>query len=353
MRSKKLNRTRGFAWTAVLLVAVATGVLSREQSGADATGAPRTTRETSAATEPAPPGGITSDVSWYAADNGISVDEAQRRLDERHAAGPVLDKIQTTLPGRFAGLWLENAPTLRAVAWFTGAMDGLDGITLLAAESPIPIEIRAGAPATITQLNSAQAKVMAMISSPGDVVATSVDVQSGAVVVDVSHSSSLAARATSLQSSLSAKLGVPVEIVLVDDAPQNASTYGGERLTYSSSYNDSNYWASGFSVANYAGATGVLTAGHCQNSPLTYWDPYPYPSAWATTFVSETFDAYHDAQWSSVDGTEYPYFYNGSSLSVVHWTVPRAAVYERLRVPLRNYDWCQLWVHRDHHVPAQ
>ena len=62
-------------------------------------------------------------------------------------------------------------------------------------------------------------------------------------------------------------------------------------------------------------------AGHVSDS-LTFYDGgTPY----GTTFVAESRTSSRDVQWSSVDGTEIPQYWNGYTLTTVNSTMARAS----------------------------
>src|SRR5687767_5119247 len=58
---------------------------------------------------------LLQDARAYAADYGVSIEEAQRRLDAQQHQGDVIERLRNTTRGRLAGLWIEHKPEFRLV----------------------------------------------------------------------------------------------------------------------------------------------------------------------------------------------------------------------------------------------
>ena len=247
------------------------------------------------------------DVQWYAESQDIPLQEAAHRLEVRHASDPFVQRILAAYPGRYAGMWVEHEPEFRLVIRFTGSDDGLDVAFVEAARAPMTISIQPGAAHSLDHLLEAQT---AIATNLGDQYAGGgVDVKANQVYVNVVGDDQDDADA--LAGTLSAAYDVPVVVRLLAEPDSLMSTYGGKRLSHYTTYSTLEC-TSGFTVANYEGATGLVTAGHCSNNMPLYWETSTH--GYSMQFVDEQFDSTHDVQWHSVYGTEYDDYYNGSSL---------------------------------------
>ncbi len=54
---------------------------------------------------------LRQDAAAYAAEFGVSVDEARRRLDLQPILGNLIHEMETLAPSRFAGGWIEHEPS--------------------------------------------------------------------------------------------------------------------------------------------------------------------------------------------------------------------------------------------------
>lgn len=261
---------------------------------------------------------VGQDARWYAEAFGVTQDEAERRIRLEQEVGSIAQGLRETQPDRFAGMWQEHQPEYRIVAWYTGDEDGLLPVLEIAGKSPIPIVIKTGAAHTLRELLAIQGQVGKRFPE----AATGIDERGNRVNVALMPGDDNVGRESELAAELQAEYGVGFDVSSQAEMEENQSTYGGKRSTYDNTYAHLEC-TTGFTVSNSAGATGVLTAAHCANS-LTYWESSA--QSYATTFVSQLLDATHDAQWSSVVGTEYPYFWSGSGLYPLSGTVSRSTL---------------------------
>jgi hypothetical protein len=156
-----------------------------------------------------PPGG---EAEMYANDIGVSIEEAKRRLGLQGQAGEVAARLQAVHTDRLSGVWLEHSGEFRVVAWYTGSDAGLEDARAIAADAPLPVEIRTGASYTRTELETARDKLMPRAQALFHSVGSYTDERTGAVVLDIENRPPNAARADELARQLSEEFGVRVVI---------------------------------------------------------------------------------------------------------------------------------------------
>lgn len=123
--------------------------------------------ETAPPEEPSGPGGdkevedpLARDAQWYADDQGVSLEEAIRRLklQEELSSSGLGPALEANEADTFAGLWIQHEPEYRFVVLFT--RDGEEKIRPYIEGEPWAdiVEVRNGADATLTELEAAQAE---------------------------------------------------------------------------------------------------------------------------------------------------------------------------------------------------
>lgn len=246
----------------------------------------------------------------YAADYGVPVEEALRRLQVQGALAETLAAIETATRDRFAGAWLEHTPAFRLVVRLTGSDKELPNeARSLVAQSAVPIEWISGAQAPLSQLVDKLAMAPASLRTRySQLAGVDIDVKSGEVVLFIEQQDGAKAAqdatAVTIQREAQELLGLPVRVEVVDAPAGDGHTRGGAHLTSCTS---------GFVVRHPAtGTTGYITAGHCGNTQ-TYFE-YGGVS-YASTFISEIRDADQDVQWHTTSHPEYPHFYADSTTS--------------------------------------
>jgi hypothetical protein len=255
------------------------------------------------------------EVRIYAEELGLSLEEARARIEQQNALGPTTLALEAVLPDRNAGVWLEHTPRLRLVAWFTGGSTGLDEAREIGNSAPIPVEVRTGAPKSRLAL-LAVANQASQRNSDG-IAGVGIDVQTNQVVVDLQPDSEWTTSLAAFEEALEADFETPFQVNVLPSVAKDNSTYGGKKITSATNPD----CTTAFSVANYAGATGVFTNAHCASKNL-YWETVS--TSHAVQFVAQAYDAYRDVQWLSVVGTEYARFFDGTSLRSVNYTKARA-----------------------------
>lgn len=221
----------------------------------------------------------------YAAEYGVSLAEASRRLELQSTLDRPMQDMRELETGRFAGAWMEHEPEFRAVVAFTGNYEGLAAVEALAASSG-PVVVRTGARFSLDQLVEGLIAIGPRLDSEFPEIASDADVREGAIRLigptDIPNETI---------AEFEAKAGIPV---ILEKAPREVAlhTYGGRRLTVTG--NDE--CTTGFGVRHIpSGDKGVLTAGHCLDNQVVYHQNanISYPLTWKGQFN----DARHDAQW--------------------------------------------------------
>jgi hypothetical protein len=253
--------------------------------------------------------GLLIDAASYAAATGLPLQAATQRLEAQAAAGPVAQELEAILPGRLAGVWLEDDASLRLVAYYTGDDAGLDEVFVIASRSAVPVEVRTGAALSLEEL---RALSKAVSSSLRDAAIHGVDIDIKASRVVVLSPWRAAADVHSRLAELPNDGFGRVTVEISDGSAGDDATYGGK-------------WIGGcttaFTVAG-GGTTGVLTAAHCSNTNPYYETP---TLTFATQFKAKAHDASRDVQWKTVDGPEFAQFFDGLSLRPVNGQVNQTA----------------------------
>ncbi|MGI8424362.1 MAG: hypothetical protein ACR2NO_09690 [Chloroflexota bacterium] len=156
--------------------------------------------------------GLARDGAGYAAEYGVSQDEAEARIRAQLAQGEVARQLESLLPGRLAGVWLEHVPQFRMVAWYTGDDSGLEAVRLVAKQASIPVEIRTGATHSLEALLEISERVVTAVQADAEIAGIWPDVRTGVVHVELQPGGPSAADAVALGDALSAQFGVAVQL---------------------------------------------------------------------------------------------------------------------------------------------
>jgi streptogrisin C len=260
---------------------------------------------------------LTTDARAYAVEFGVTEAEALRRIKLQLQLAETTRELESKLPERFAGLWIEHLPEFRLVAWYTGDGAGLDEAAQVAAKSPVSVTILSGAHRSLNSLLSLQERIPEFLSPDQGLAGTNIDVRSGSLVAELQPHSPLSAQAPALEERLSNELQAPVQVLVLDSPAGDDATYGGKRI---------GSCTTAFTVGGYyGGPTGVLTAAHCTDTYPT--SIYYENSSWSflTSWVTAAHDASRDVVWHTVADPEYPEFWSGSEMRPVFGSVSRAS----------------------------
>jgi hypothetical protein len=232
--------------------------------------------------------GTGRDAQQYAADYGVTVGEAMRRLQLQARASRLEARLASQERGTFGGLYIEHRPRFRVVAKFTRDPDAT--LSRNAPEAELAAETEAvAAERTLVDLEQAQLAVYGAVTGLGVQAESGIDIPAGRIklyVLDEAPIQRAVATGT---------LQIPayVDIVRVPHmSRRQVDIVGGRSLTAGGSHS----CTSGFSVRNSAGTRGILTAGHCSNTLAYNGSNLP--------FVAERFatGTKYDLQWHTAPG---------------------------------------------------
>jgi streptogrisin C len=246
----------------------------------------------------------------YAAEYGVDVTEAQRRLSLQQPLRAMVAEIQEGNTERFAGAWFQHEPEYAVIVRFTGDEQGLEPVRKLVATAPAPVRISTGAPASILSMMAAVERVSAELGLTA--ASVSLDTRAGEIAVGTEHPLSEGVRAD-----LERVASMPVRY---EGAPRYATehTYGGRQLNLSGE----KVCTTGFTVRHTGtGVHGVITAAHCPGAVLEYLngaETYPLP------LQGERSDDHKDVEWRAENNhVVLAQFWDGVAFRNVHSTAAR------------------------------
>jgi hypothetical protein len=217
---------------------------------------------------------LAQDAAVYAAQNGVSLDEAMYRLRAQEETVAATDRLQALYQDRLAGIAIEHHPEYRIVVLLTGTQPVADE-AIAAGGRTVPVTFHIGAPATRDQVLAAiakhQAEIRAALPHPPGMGA---DPRTGELVVMVNAADADRYAADELRTKLAGIAGVPVRIRLLGREANLAGSMdvgGGSRVVGINPVDGRRYaCTTGFVVTDGA-RTGVITSAHCPDS-LSYVD---------------------------------------------------------------------------------
>lgn len=245
---------------------------------------------------------LADDAAQYAAQYGVTVDEAGRRLQAQQNSVAATDAIAKEFAPRLAGIWIEHSPEYRIIVLLTGTEPVPDR-----SAAGVPIVFRTGARATRAQAVLAMRRHLIDLHAelPG-ARGAGYDQRTGEVVLLVTAADAQRFGAIAIRSRAEQLSGVPVRIVINDLIEQNMSVDGGARIEGTSSVTGRrNRCTSGFVVTDGT-RTAIATAAHCPDE-LTYYDP----DGVTTVLPFELQDglAYRDVQINLAPEADQPLFF--------------------------------------------
>lgn len=243
---------------------------------------------------------LTEDAAQYAAQFGVALAEAKRRLKAQQESAAVTDSIAQEFADRIAGISIDNGAEYRIVVLLTGSEPIADR-----SAAGVPIVFRTGAKATHAQALSALRKhlIDARAELPG-LRGAGYDQRTGEVVLLVTSADAAAFGIGAIRARAEQVSGVPVRVVVNDLLESNMAVSGGGYvfgLVGGRRYR----CTSGFVVTDGT-RDGIATAAHCPDA-LTYeapdgtTEPLPFVGQWGI--------GYHDVQVNLVGGAAQPLFY--------------------------------------------
>lgn len=174
---------------------------------------------------PSAPASISPDARWYADANGITLEEAARRLELQPAIGELNAALESREASTFAGLWIEHTPRYRVVASFTH--DGESALARHVAGCQLRklVEVR-GAQFTLTRLQEDIASLSSKLQ--GLPFTASVNVQVNRIDVQVGSREEVDAflRARGVQIPQTARLVYMSQGASLDCSDEGGRPYG-------------------------------------------------------------------------------------------------------------------------------
>lgn len=265
---------------AVVLVAGCERAPSESITAPEAPEAPRQEAQTSVGAEEA----LLRDAETYAADQGVGIPEALRRLRLQREAGELNARLEAAEAATFAGLYVEHSPGFRVVARFT--RDGERTLSRYVAGTALAEAVQVEpASVPLAQLQARlEASHLAMqragIASDGGL-----DLRANRAEVYVRPADVGAARAV-----LASAPGQAAVVAADHLAEPEHGDYlhGGLHLSTCTS---------GFTVQNSSGKKGITTSAHCGNSQSH--------DGKSLNFLSERQGGSYDIQWHNRSGATF------------------------------------------------
>jgi len=245
---------------------------------------------------------LAEDSVQYAAQFGVSPDEALRRLTAQQDSVAATDAIAREFADRLAGISIEHQPEYRIVVLLTGAGPVADR-----SSSGVPIVFRTGAKSTHAEAIAAlkQHLIDLRTDLPG-ARGAGYDQRTGEVVLLVTPEDAQRFGIEAIRARAEQVSGVAVRVVINNLDEQNLAIEGGERVEGTSSISGRRQrCTTGFAVTN-GEVTAITTAAHCPDN-LIYVDEdgksteLPMIGSWGA--------AYRDVQINGSPEPLQPLFY--------------------------------------------
>lgn len=279
------------------------------------------------------------DAAAYAAQVGVSVDEALRRLDLQQLAGELEAALAAEESATFAGLFIDDKQQYRIVVLFTDNKKSEERLRARVAGGPLEglIEVRS-ARFSLADLEKKQKDARGKTQNAGVEQNSDINIFDNKVELYVTDPEKLKAKLKANK----AELPEGVEIQRVAElGKQEVAIHGGVPLSNCTS---------GWNVRHPSGELGITTAAHCRDSGTDqYYQGVLLP------FRGLLKGGHHDIQWMSTcdlfDTANT--FESGAGLRYVTGTVHRnnqvvgqyvckngwTTGYKCGWIQTKNYDW--------------
>jgi streptogrisin C len=246
---------------------------------------------------------IADDAIQYAAQFGVTPDEAVRRLKAQQASIAESDAISREFADRIAGISIEHFPDYRIVVLLTGEEPVADR-----SAAGVPIIFRPGAKATHTQaVASMRRHLIDLRADLPNARGAGYDQRTGEVVLLVTSADAQQYGVEAIRTRAEQVSGVPVRVVINELRESNLSVDGGGRVEGISNVTGRrSVCTTGFVITN-GETTAITTAAHCPDD-LTYVDPdgntanLPMIGSWGA--------GYQDVQINGSPDSPQPLFYS-------------------------------------------
>ena len=246
---------------------------------------------------------LAEDAIQYAAQFGITPDEAFRRLTAQQDSVPATDAIAREFADRLAGISVEHTPQYRIVVLLTGS----EPVAQRSAAG-VPILFRTGAKATHAEAVAAMRRHLIDFRSelPG-ARGAGYDQRSGQVVLLVTPSDAIRVGVDSIRKRAEQLGGVPVRVVVNELIESNMGIDGGEAVVGTNMLTRRDgRCTTGFVVTN-GEINAIATAAHCPDQ-LSYIDPDDNSSV-SLPMIGSWGLGYQDVQINGSPNSPDPLFY--------------------------------------------
>jgi len=210
-----------FLVSGFLLVACAPSTGAPVTSPADATPTARTDLQSIDMDDP-----LVQDATSFAEDQGITLEEALRRLEHQQTIGDIQPSLEADLPDTYGGLWIEHQPKYRIVIALTEGDEStvqpyIEGRPW--AEFVEVLQVKY----TLRELSDAQAAAAGAAKDINTVVSSGIDVMRNRVEIHVGNPDLFRADLAAL----GIELPEPVEILAIDAGQPLPETNQGVLIT--------------------------------------------------------------------------------------------------------------------------
>jgi hypothetical protein len=239
---------------------------------------------------------------------GVTSAQAAALLREQDAFGSFTGTLRATDADAFAGAWIEPPPNYSLNVSFVGSVP--QAAKALASAAGLNVIWHDGALSSEKSLATYSRKVSDLIHAalPASPYSVTYEGETGKVTVTLNavDAASPLLKWLFAASDVVVKIGAFGAPVIQDQL----DTRGGAKLLTSASVF---ICTSGFSVSAGASPTGLVTAGHCQDSPPAAKYQDPGGATTGLTFQSRQIGANGDVGWYKTASAEVPEFWSSSS----------------------------------------
>jgi streptogrisin C len=246
---------------------------------------------------------LADDAVQYAAQFGVTPEEALRRLKAQQASVAITDAIAREFADRLAGMSIEHRPEYRIVVLLTGPEPVAER-----SAGGVPIVFRTDARAThVEAIQALRKHLIDLRSDLPNARGAGYDQRTGEVVLLVTRADADQYGMDAIRTRAEQVGGVPVRVVINELNESNMAVDGGGRVEgLNTLTNRRNLCTTAFVVTN-GEATAITTAAHCPDN-LTYVDrdgstvDLPMIGSWGA--------GYQDVQINGSPNSPEPLFYS-------------------------------------------
>ncbi|MBW0007054.1 MAG: hypothetical protein JO335_04990 [Sphingomonas sp.] len=210
---------------------------------------------------------LTDDAIQYAAQFGVTPDEALRRLKAQQASVATTDAIRVEFADRVAGISIEHSPKYRIVVLLTGDLAVADRSL-----AGVPITFRTGATATHEQaITALRRHLIDFRADLPNARGAGYDQRTGEVVLLITPADAQKLGVDAIKTRAEQVGGVPVRVVANEVRESNMGVDGGGRVEGINSVTGRRSLCTSAFAATNGETNAMTTAAHCPDQ-LTYID---------------------------------------------------------------------------------